>query len=60
MRFLAALGATALSGVLYGLAFPPASWRALGFVCLVPFLVALRRVGPGAALFLGFLWAEIA
>jgi apolipoprotein N-acyltransferase len=57
---LAALGATALSGVLYGLAFPPVSWRPLGFVCLVPFLVALRRVGPGAALVLGFLWAEFA
>ncbi len=60
MRFLGALGATALSGVLYGLAFPPASWRPLGFVCLVPFLVALRRVAPGAALVLGFLWAEVA
>ncbi len=60
MSFLAALGATALSGVLYGLAFPPAGLRPLAFVCLVPFLVALRRVGTGAALLLGFLWAELA
>jgi apolipoprotein N-acyltransferase len=58
VRLLAALGATALSGCLYGLAFPPAGLRPLAFVCLVPFLVALRRVGAGAALLLGFLWAE--
>lgn len=60
MRFSAALGATALSGALYGLAFPPASLRPLAFVCLVPFLVAVRRVGPRGALVLGFLWAELA
>jgi apolipoprotein N-acyltransferase len=60
VRFLAALGATGLSGCLYGLSFPPASLRPLAFVCLVPFLVALRGVGAGQALLLGFVWAEVA
>jgi apolipoprotein N-acyltransferase len=54
-RFAIALGATLLSGVGYALAFPPLRLRALAFVALVPFLLALRSVGPRAALLLCWL-----
>jgi apolipoprotein N-acyltransferase len=59
-RGAAALAATALSAVLYAIAFPPLGVRAAAFVCLVPFLVALRGVGWRGALLLAFLWAELA
>jgi apolipoprotein N-acyltransferase len=60
MRFATALAATALSGWLYALAFPPTSWQVLAWVSLAPFLVALRTVGTGAALFLAWFWAVFA
>ena len=55
-----ALGATALSAVLFGLAFPPVSWRPLACVCLVPFLLALRRAPPLRAAGLGAAWGVLA
>ena len=60
MRFVTALSATALSGWLYALAFPPTSWKPLAWVSLVPFFLALRSVGTGGALFLAWFWAVFA
>jgi len=60
MRLSVGLAATALSALLYGLAFPPLEWGFLAFVALVPFLVALRRLGRRDALLCAFLWAELA
>jgi len=60
MRLSAGLAATAASAALYGLAFPPLEWRPVAFVALVPFLVALRRLGRRDALLCAFLWAEFA
>lgn len=51
-RFGFALVATLLSSVAYAFAFPPLRLRVLAFVALVPFLLALRAVGPRAALLL--------
>ncbi len=56
-RIAAALAATALSGVAYALAFPPMRVRALAMVALVPFLLALRAVGPRGALLLCWFWS---
>src|SRR5688572_10834195 len=60
MRLPVGLAATALSAVLYGLAFPPLEWRPVAFVALAPFFVALRRLGRRDALLCAFLWAELA
>jgi apolipoprotein N-acyltransferase len=60
MRLSVGLAATALSALLYGLAFPPFEWGPVAFVALVPFLVALRRLGRRDALLCAFLWAELA
>jgi apolipoprotein N-acyltransferase len=60
MGLLVGVAATALSALLYGLAFPPLEWRAVAFVALAPFLVAVRRLGRRDALFCAFLWAELA
>jgi len=57
---LAALAATALSTLLYGLAFPPVSAKPLAAVALVPFLLALRGAGPGRAVLLGVVWSVLA
>ena len=48
-----ALALTAVSGALYGLAFPPVGWWPLAWVALVPFLVAVRASRPRRALGLG-------
>jgi apolipoprotein N-acyltransferase len=40
------------------MAFPPAGLELLGWLALVPFLLALRRVGTGGALLLGLLFSE--
>ncbi len=45
MRLRAALAQTTISGVLYGLAFPPLGWWPLAWVALVPFLVAIADGG---------------
>jgi apolipoprotein N-acyltransferase len=45
-----------VSGVLYGLAFPTHSIRALAWVALVPLLVATRSGGAGRAVLLAWLW----
>ncbi len=60
MRFPLALAATAISGLLYALAFPPVSWKPLAWVSLAPFFLALRGVGGRAALFLAWFWAVFA
>ena len=48
-----------LSGLLIAPSFAPLDLDALVWVSLVPFLVALRRVGPGAAIWLGWLWCFV-
>lgn len=53
VRLPGALALTALSGALYGLAFPPVGWWPLAWVALVPFLVALRGSRPRRAIGLG-------
>lgn len=58
MRLRAALGLTTLSGVLYGLAFPPLGWWPLAWVALAPFLVAVAASGARRAVGLG-LWLGI-
>ncbi len=60
MPLLAALALTAISGTLYGLAFPTASWHLVAWVVLVPFFLALRRATLGRALILGWLWTMTA
>ncbi len=50
------VGLTAVSGLAFGLAFPPASWLPLAWFSLVPFLLALRRGGVARALLLTWLW----
>jgi apolipoprotein N-acyltransferase len=54
-----ALALTTLSGVFYGLAFPPLGWWPLAWVALVPFLVAIAGADPRRAIGLG-LWLGIA
>lgn len=54
-RFGFAVAATLLSGIGYALAFPPLRLRAIAFIALVPFLLALRSVGPRTALLLCWL-----
>jgi apolipoprotein N-acyltransferase len=51
---------TLATGVLYGLSFPPARLHLLAWIALVPFFVAIRRVGLAAALGLGWLWSVLA
>ena len=60
MKRAAALAATALSAFAYALAFPPTRWSGLAWFALAPFLLALRAVGPGAALFLCWFWPVFA
>ena len=55
MRTGTAVALTALSGALYGLAFPPVGWWPLAWIALVPFLIAVRASGPRRALALGAL-----
>lgn len=45
LRALLPYALAALSGVLYALAFPPLQWAPLGWVALVPLVVAVRRSG---------------
>jgi apolipoprotein N-acyltransferase len=51
----AAIALTAVSGALYGLAFPPVGWWPLAWIALVPFLVAIRDASAGRAIGLGVL-----
>ncbi|MEO6026879.1 MAG: apolipoprotein N-acyltransferase [Candidatus Binatia bacterium] len=55
MRFGSALALTAVSGALYGLAFPPVGWWPLAWLALVPFLLAVAGGGKGRAAGLGVL-----
>jgi apolipoprotein N-acyltransferase len=55
MRLWVAVALTALSGALYGLAFPPVGWWPLAWVALVPFLVAVGESSAGRGLALGML-----
>jgi apolipoprotein N-acyltransferase len=56
---VAVLG-TALSALLYALAFPPYGFGALAWGCLVPLLLALRGRGVRGAIALGLLWGGLA
>lgn len=44
-RWLTCLGGAALSGALFALSLPPASWQAVGWVCLAPMLASVRGRG---------------
>jgi apolipoprotein N-acyltransferase len=44
------------SGVLYSLAYPPASLYLLSWVALIPFFLALTRVSPGRGAACGLVW----
>src|SRR6059036_3414976 len=59
MHALTLILPTALSAVLYGLAFPRTALRPLGWIALVPFLVTVRRAGLGAILLLGWVWMTV-
>jgi apolipoprotein N-acyltransferase len=52
--------ATAASAIAYGWAFPTTSLRALAWVALVPFLVALRRASGRGAVALAVGWSVLA
>ncbi len=54
-----ALAATAVSGVLYALAFPPLRFRALAWVALVPLLIVLRDAGWRRRVVLGAFWTLV-
>jgi apolipoprotein N-acyltransferase len=56
VRAVGPIFATVASGIIYGLCFPVASWQGVAWIALVPWLVALRHVGAGGALGLGWLW----
>ncbi len=49
-----------VSAGLHALAFPPYDIAPLGFVAVVPFLVAIRRLSPGRAALAGHLWGSVA
>ncbi len=49
-----------LSAGLHALAFPPFDVVPLGFVAVVPFLVAIRGLSPGRAALAGHLWGSAA
>ena len=51
---------TILSAVLYGLAFPPHRMRALGWLALVPLLLAVRQARLRTALGLAWVWTIVA
>jgi len=56
IRLVAPLLSTLVSGVLYGLCFPPTRWRMLAWVAQVPFLLAVRHSRTGGALLLGWVF----
>jgi apolipoprotein N-acyltransferase len=51
---------TILSGLLFGLSFPPYGWFALAWLALAPFFVALRAGSTRQALLLAWLWSLVA
>jgi len=55
-----ALASTLLSAMAYGLCFPPAAVRGLGWIVLVPFLLAIRRSSGIEAASLAWLWTVVA
>lgn len=57
---LPALPAALVSGVLYGLCFPTPSLRALAWIALVPFLLAVRGAGRAGAAALALAWTVVA
>src|SRR5262245_42742208 len=60
MRGVPALLATLASAALYAFAFPPAGARALAWVALVPFLLALRGASLARRIALGVVWSFVA
>jgi apolipoprotein N-acyltransferase len=54
------LAATAISALVFGLAFPPESVKPLAWIALVPWLVALRGSSVLGALVLAWLWGVLA
>ncbi len=57
VKLVPALALTTMSGVAYGLSFPPHGIRPLAWVALVPFFWAIRSGGAGRAGALGAAWA---
>lgn len=60
MRLSTGIALTALSGALYGLAFPPLRWWPLAWIALVPFLLAVRDGSARRAIGLGALFGVVA
>jgi apolipoprotein N-acyltransferase len=60
LRGAAAASATALSAVLFGLAFPPWEWKPLAFVALAPLLLAVRAGSARRAAALAVGWSLLA
>jgi apolipoprotein N-acyltransferase len=58
--FGSAVGAIAVSALLYGAMFPPLDLDGLALVALAPYLWALSRLSPGRAAAAGALWAVLA
>jgi apolipoprotein N-acyltransferase len=59
VRFLLPDGLTVLSAVLYVLAFPPWNLSWLAWICLVPWLLSVRRAPRPAAAAVQGLWMSI-
>src|SRR5262245_28201392 len=60
MSLRIAVALTILSGVLYGLAFPPAWWWPGAWIALAPFFVAVRSGNAWRAIGLGLLLGVVA
>jgi len=56
---LVAISLTVLSGLLYGLSFPPFALRPLAWVALIPWLIAIRSGSVWRAVGLGVVWAHV-
>jgi len=56
VRALSPILATGVSSLLFAASFPALGIQPLAWIALVPFLVALRGVGPGGVLWLSLLW----
>jgi len=56
---LAALALTVVSGIAYGLSFPPLAVRPLAWIAIVPLLLAIRGGGLRRAPLLGTVWAFV-
>src|SRR5262245_39506627 len=59
VRWLKPILQAVVSGLLYGLAFPPTTLRPLAWVALVPLLLALQKRAIGPAFVLGLIFTLV-